>query len=86
MDFSERRPEEVISFFWRSVYNEMAMSSLRQANIVWHGFYRMALFECVTEAWDYIILIYFQKLLTYFNFDSEWDSRSRTMGKSRWTR
>ena len=22
VDFSERRPEEVISFFWRSVYNE----------------------------------------------------------------
>ena len=21
VDFSERRPEEVISFFWRSVYN-----------------------------------------------------------------
>ena len=22
VDFSERRPEEVISFFWRSVYNQ----------------------------------------------------------------
>ena len=23
VDFSERRPEEVLSFFWRSVYNDV---------------------------------------------------------------
>ena len=28
MDFSERRPEEVISFFWRSVYLRMTSSQL----------------------------------------------------------
>ena len=27
VDFSERRPEEVISFFWRSVYMKTAMIS-----------------------------------------------------------
>ena len=28
VDFSERRPEEVISFFWRSVYEKVSHNKL----------------------------------------------------------
>ena len=34
MDFSGRRTEEVISFFWRSVYN--GLQSFRKTNL-WEG-------------------------------------------------
>ena len=36
VDFSERRSEEVISFFWRSVY-KYTLLPRGQTRFTWHG-------------------------------------------------
>ena len=38
VDFSEHRPEEVISFFWRSVYNKYNSSTIFKRVLKTHLF------------------------------------------------